>query len=169
MASNHLGHFLLVQLLMPILSASVPTASPLPRTYDVSVFSLVHLHPTALLLVFLLQGTRVVVVSSTTHWLAGADAVTPVEANPHFIDGESAPFITGFIHYGASKLQNVLFAYELEKKFEGTVVICTPGHTRTHTHTHTHTQTHTHTHTHAHIHTHTHTHTCTHTHTHTQS
>ncbi|CAE8586873.1 unnamed protein product [Polarella glacialis] len=98
MATNHLGHFLLVQLLRPLLERSA---------------------------------TRVVIVSSTTHWLASGPSAVPANGWPVIAaDGDTAPPVAAFVHYGSTKLQNILFAYRLNRELAvsgGSVVLCTPG------------------------------------------
>lgn len=75
--------------------------------------------------------TRVVVVTSVSHFLGTAASVLPAPSGtwePLFPDGAHPGILRSFRLYGTSKLQNVLFAYKLQRELPDiSVVLCTPG------------------------------------------
>ncbi len=91
-ATNHLGPFLLTNLLLPVIKASAPA--------------------------------RIINVSSSAH----------LRASMNFDDLEGEKHYNGFNAYSLSKLENILFTYELARKLEGsgvTVNCFHPGVVRT--------------------------------------
>lgn len=86
---NHLGHFLLTNLLLDRLKECGPS--------------------------------RVVTVSSGAHMWGKLDFDC---LNTHKNLGIGTSFLESFRIYGASKLCNVLFTYELAKRLQGTKVSC---------------------------------------------
>jgi len=93
-AANHLGHFLLVDLLKPKLTAS-----------------------------------RIIFTSSVSHWLGSNNKNDVTSAIPQTPPRDTSfSTLAAFGLYGATKLQNVLFAFSLQRKLpDATVVIFTPG------------------------------------------
>ncbi|GMH92596.1 hypothetical protein TrVE_jg14114 [Triparma verrucosa] len=97
-AANHLGHFKLVSNLKPKLTES-----------------------------------RIIMTTSVSHWLGtsfaedGVTGAVPQNAGPWPVrEAYSPPEVFGL--YGASKLQNVLFAFALQRRLpDSTVVLFTPG------------------------------------------
>lgn len=99
-ATNHLGHFLLTQLLLDNLVATAKTTGG--------------------------ANTRVVVLSSMAHFSAPKEGVLAADA----LDSEKV--YQNWTAYGQSKLCNVLFTRELNKRLTAagtpvTVACCHPG------------------------------------------
>jgi len=86
---NHLGHFLFVTDLLPLLEAAAAPGDP----------------------------SRIVVVSSDSHFQAKGIDFDALQ--------QSTPGVTGLREYAVSKLANVLFAQELERRVDpGQVWVC---------------------------------------------
>jgi protochlorophyllide reductase len=107
-AANHLGHFLLCNLLLPLLKASSSTGPHLPKNAPV-------------------RRSRVIVTSSIIHWLGQPGDLFRENASL-----EAAGVFEKFRMYGTSKLANVLFAYELQRRLDAEgapvdVAVVTPG------------------------------------------
>lgn len=80
------------------------------------------------------SATRVVVTASITHWYAGAWDVMKLAQLRAADDGEGLSLYPAFTRYSASKLQNVLFAYRLQRELApsgASVVFLTPGAVKT--------------------------------------
>lgn len=101
-ATNYMGHWLLVHLLRPLIERSK---------------------------------TRVVLVSSVSHWMADREIVVPKGTLPKVAEeGEAVKMPESMIRYSASKMQAVLFAYRLQRELApsgASAVVVLPGSVRT--------------------------------------